>query len=406
MRPPLTGVGNYELYLLAALLSRSDAPQVHGFARRTWREVDAHYIDEIQLERHDGTWPGYARPLRLIKRSGIAREVFSWVRQHAFERSCDAKNLSLFHAFAYMAPGKLSAPTIPVVYDLSFVRFPETHPPARLQRLRQLATQLQAAPVVHTISCFSAREIADIFGISLSRIAVIYPGVLPSLARISSENPSEALAQYKLEPGKFLLVVSTLEPRKNLRSLVIAYSRLSRADRNRLPLCVVGAAGWGSLDLPKSSQALEREGSLRFLGFVSNQHLRILYTNTRAMFYPSIYEGFGMPVAEAMACGCPVITTKYGSLAEVTGDAAIFVSGRDENEMRNAMMSVRVGVRRAQLIEKGLQRAAVYDWGGMARGFHGLLKKAYEESGTPAMKEFFDRWQALRRIQADVDVAT
>ena len=329
LRPPLTGVGNYELYLLAALLSRSDAPQVHGFARRTWREVDAHYIDEIQLERPDGTWPGNARPLWLIKRSGIAREVFSWVRRHAFERSSDAKNLSLFHAFAYMAPGKLSAPTIPVVYDLSFVRFPETHPPARLQRLRRLATQLQAAPVVHTISCFSAREIADIFGISLSRIAVIYPGVLPSLAKISSENPSEALAEYKLEPGRFLLVVSTLEPRKNLRSLVIAYSRLSRADRNRLPLCVVGAAGWGSLDLPKSSQGLEREGSLRFLGFVSNQHLRTLYTNTRAMFYPSIYEGFGMPIVDALACGARVICSDAAAMPEAGGNVVRRVAPLD-----------------------------------------------------------------------------
>jgi len=329
LRPPLTGVGNYELYLLAALLSRSDAPQVHGFARRTWREVDAHYLDEIQLERPDGTWPGNARPLWLIKRSGIAREVFSWVRRHAFERSSDAKNLSLFHAFAYMAPGKLSAPTIPVVYDLSFVRFPETHPPARLQRLRRLATQLQAAPVVHTISCFSAREIADIFGISLSRIAVIYPGVLPSLAKISSENPSEALAEYKLEPGRFLLVVSTLEPRKNLRSLVIAYSRLSRADRNRLPLCVVGAAGWGSLDLPKSSQGLEREGSLRFLGFVSNQHLRTLYTNTRAMFYPSIYEGFGMPIVDALACGARVICSDAAAMPEAGGNVVRRVAPLD-----------------------------------------------------------------------------
>ena len=329
LRPPLTGVGNYELYLLAALLSRSDAPQVHGFARRTWREVDAHYIDEIQLERPDGTWPGYARPLRLIGRSGIAREVFAWVRRRAFERSCDGKNLSLFHAFAYMAPGKLSAPTIPVVYDLSFVRFPETHPPARLQRLRWLAKQLQAAPVVHTISHFSAREIADIFGISLSRIAVIYPGVLPSIARVSSENPSEALAKYKLEPGMFLLVVSTLEPRKNLRSLVIAYSLLPLADRHRLPLCVVGAAGWGSLDLPKSSQTLEREGSLRFLGFVSNQHLRTLYTNTRAMFYPSIYEGFGMPIIDALACGARVICSDATAMPEAGGNVVRRVAPLD-----------------------------------------------------------------------------
>ena len=89
---------------------------------------------------------------------------------------------------------------------------------------------------------------------------------------------------------------------------------------------------------------------------------------------------------EAMACGCPVITTRYGSLAEVVGDAAIFVSGRDESEMRNAMMSVREARCRAQLIEKGLQRAALYDWDAMTRGFHGLLKKAHEERDTPAIR--------------------
>ena len=329
LRPPLTGVGNYELYLLAALLSRPDAPQIHGFARRTWRKVDSHYINEIrstlEWERTGGAWSWSAQPFRLIGRSEIARDVYSWVRRRAFER-CDAKDLSLFHAFAYVAPGKLGAPIIPVVYDLSFVRFPETHPPARLQRLRRLPKQLQAAPVVHTISHFSAREIADIFGISLSRIAVIYPGVIPTFARISSENPSKALAHYKLEPGKFFLAVSTLEPRKNLRRLVIAYSRLPLAERNRLPLCVVGAAGWGSLDLPKGSQALEREGSLRFLGFVPNQHLRILYTNTRAMFYPSIYEGFGMPIVDALACGARVICSNAAAMPEAGGNVVRPVS--------------------------------------------------------------------------------
>ena len=113
-----------------------------------------------------------------------------------------------------------------------------------------------------------------------------------------------------------------------------------------------------------------------------------------------------MPIIEAMACGCPVITTRNGSLPEVAGDAAIFVSGRDESEMCNAMMSVREDARRTQLIEKGLRRAALYDWDAMTRGFHGLLKKAHEERETFAMRSFFDQWKRLRHIQAEVDGAT
>ena len=228
-----------------------------------------------------------------------------------------------------LPPGNLRAPVIPVVYDLSFVRFPETHPPARLQSLQALPKLLKSAPVVHTISQFSAREIADIFGIPLSRIAVIYPGVIPGFGKMPSENSREVLAHYKLEPKRFFLAVSTLEPRKNLRSLIIAYSRLSRANRERLPLCIVGAPGWGTLDLPKDSQSLEREGSLRFLGFVPSQHLLALYTYTRTMFYPSIYEGFGMPIIEALACGARVICSDASSMPEAGGNVVQWVAPSD-----------------------------------------------------------------------------
>ena len=333
LRPPLTGVGNYELYLLAALLGRPDAPQIHGFGGRAWGKVDTHYIDMlrsmVKRERVGDTrsWP--VQPIRLIRQSEIARRFYSWSRRRAFEQSYGAKDLSLFHAFAYIAPGNLRAPVIPVVYDLSFVRFPETHPPARLQSLKALPALLKSAPVVHTISQYSAREIASIFGISLSRIAVIYPGVNPDIGGMLSEDSHEALAHYKLEPRGFFLVVSTLEPRKNLRSLIIAYSRLSRANRDRRPLCIVGAAGWGTLDLPERSQTLEREGSLRFLGFVPNQHLRALYTNTSAMFYPSIYEGFGMPIIEALACGARVICSDGSSMPEAGGKVVRWVAPLD-----------------------------------------------------------------------------
>ena len=113
-----------------------------------------------------------------------------------------------------------------------------------------------------------------------------------------------------------------------------------------------------------------------------------------------------MPIIEAMACGCPVITTRNGSLPEIAGDAAIFVSGYDENEMRNAMMSVREETCRMQLLDKGRRRATHYDWDAMTRGFHGLLNKAQEERGTSEIKNFFGQWKKLRYMQAEVDAAT
>ena len=137
---------------------------------------------------------------------------------------------------------------------------------------------------------------------------------------------------------------------------------------------------------------------------LTDEALAFAYCGAEALIFPSLYEGFGMPVIEAMACACPVITTRYGSLAEIAGDAAIFVSGHDEGEMRSAMRTVREREHRAQLIKMGLQQAALYTWDAMARGFYDLLQRAKEQGEGQAMKEFFDRWKNLRRIQADVDV--
>ncbi len=137
---------------------------------------------------------------------------------------------------------------------------------------------------------------------------------------------------------------------------------------------------------------------------LTDDTLALAYSGAEALIFSSLYEAFEMPVLEAMACGCPVIAPRYGSLAEIAGDAAVFVSGHDESEMRSAMRSVREREHRARLIEMGLQRAARYNFDVMARGFQDILKKTKEQGEGQAIKEFFERWKKLRRIQAEVDV--
>ncbi len=143
--------------------------------------------------------------------------------------------------------------------------------------------------------------------------------------------------------------------------------------------------------------------SFRRVNLTDNE-LSCAYSGADALIYPSLYEGFGMPVVEAMACGCPVITTRLGALGEISGDAAIFISGRDQDELRHAMALVREPNHRERLITSGLQRAALYSWDVMARELHDLLKKAQKERENPATKRFHMDWKSLRAIQAEVDI--
>jgi glycosyltransferase involved in cell wall biosynthesis len=173
--------------------------------------------------------------------------------------------------------------------------------------------------VIQTISEFTASEISAIFGVGRSRVVVPYPAAAPIFSWPQRGASAGILASFGLQCGCYALTVATLEPRKNLRTLVAAFSRLPAAVRMQMPLCVVGAAGWGDLALPAPTRALEREGSLRFLGYVPDAQLRGLYAGARVMLYPSFYEGFGMPVIEAMACGAPVVASAGSSLPEAVG---------------------------------------------------------------------------------------
>ena len=332
LRPPFTGIANYEIQLLTRLVARLPQARFRGFGVYRWQDVDAAFLtscrsQDVPLARRK------ASPLRY---STLAHSLRNLLRQTLFSTSVAAEKLSLYHAFSYRPAGRLTAPVIPVVYDLSTLRHPETHPASRLRWMRPLEALCRSAPLIHTISHFTASEIETLFGVPIERIRVVHPGVDAIFLADAPPEPA-TLAKWSVTPGSYVMSVSTIEPRKNLKTLILAYAALPQATRLAMPLIVVGARGWGDMDLPQSLGPLEAEGSLRFAGYVSNPDLRDLYAGARALFYPSLYEGFGMPITEALACGTPVVTSQSASMPEAGGPVSRYVAPLDVDGWRQAL---------------------------------------------------------------------
>jgi alpha-1,3-rhamnosyl/mannosyltransferase len=188
------------------------------------------------------------------------------------------------------------------------------------------------------------------------------------------------LKAFDLTTGSYLLAVGTLEPRKNLKTLIIAYAQLSKHERQRTPLVIAGGSGWGDIGLPGETAALVQDGSLRFVGAVSDAQLRSLYEGAIALMFPSIYEGFGMPVVEAMSCGTPVVHSQDTSMDEITDGLALRLAALDIDGWSAA---IRGAVADGRLTDGG-ERAA-------------LMKRARAFAWTISAERVRDAYSALLR---------
>jgi alpha-1,3-rhamnosyl/mannosyltransferase len=332
----MTGVGNYCFHLLKAVMEADKNLRLSGFNGLKWQDVGSLEMDRIErfqskrspVMRSIGEsssqrlWRLKNALLNRFGRVDVVRSGYRRLRSARFAASRPQTPLDLFHAFKYVPAGELAVPTLPVVYDVSFVRYPEAHPRLRLRDLEGLPSVIARAPLVHTISEFSKSEIVSVFGTSPDKIFIAPPAASGIFQPLGDDATLTDVAKFNLSLHGYLLAVGTLEPRKNLRTLISAYARLTPAERARAPLIVVGKPGWGDLDLPRATESLRISGAVRFLGTVSDVQLRSLYEGAIALVFPSIYEGFGMPAVEALACGTQVAHSLNTSMDEITGGVA------------------------------------------------------------------------------------
>jgi glycosyltransferase involved in cell wall biosynthesis len=261
----------------------------------------------------------------------------------------------------------LSAKRILTIHDLTPLLFPQTHSKFVVFLHRYLLPRASKnADKIIAASVNTKRDIIKHLKVPEDKIEVIYYGRDERFIVLSEKEVEEARAKYDL-PQRYILSVCTLEPRKNMPTLIKAYHKL-RGKGIEHKLVVVGAKGWKYSRIFQTVRELGLENDITFLGYVSNQDLPGIYNLADLFVFPSLYEGFGLPPLEAMACGCPVITSNTSSLPEVVGDAAIMTDPYNVDEIANAMYEVLTNqALRKEMLEKGLNRAKTFSWDKAAR---------------------------------------
>ncbi len=344
--PPFTGIPNYVLHLLSAMVARPDADQhtFLGFHNFSWHDAGRSYVDGIRPEQADRITVNapdiLTKTRRLVSRHPPVHAIATRVRGEVFSASLPRQNVDLFHAFMSRAPGRpRDVPMIPVVYDLSFLRFPDLHPKSRANWLAPVEALCRTAPMIHTISHAVRDEIVQHFGRAPENIAVIEPGVNATY-RAPGHLDTDILQRLDINEQRYVLSVSTLEPRKNFKTLLTAYRALRPDERRHMPLVLVGTQGWGDTKLGESLDALKDEGTLRLAGYLSDHDLRTLYKHARAMCYPSLYEGYGMPISEALSLGCSVVVSDTSSMPEAACGQGRCVAPLDVDAWRDELRRI------------------------------------------------------------------
>ncbi len=268
-----------------------------------------------------------------------------------------------YHYAPFLAP--TSYERVVTIHDLVPLVMPQTCAcSVQSQVTHRTLVRLVAKRAAHIIadSDCTRRDVIEHYGVSPDRVSTVYLAASDAFRPVEDPNQLQNVREKFELPERFILYVGTLEPRKNLVRLIGAYRR-AMPSLGDVPLLIGGGLGWKYEEILGAAKDPCLAGRVRLLGRIPDEDLPALYSLATVFVFPSLYEGFGLPVVEAMACGCPVITSRTSSLPEVAGDAAVLVDPLDEDEIARAMVDVvsQEGLRRA-LSNKGLAQAAQFSW--------------------------------------------
>jgi len=287
----------------------------------------------------------------------------------------------LFHATEHLLPTVGRVPTVLTVHDLIFQRYPQYHKRANYMYLRAaMPLFCRRASAVIAISDSTRRDLIELYGLPEDKITVIAEAAAPAFTPQSPERIQDVRTRYGL-PERYVLALGTLEPRKNLSRLIDASGPL--IERGIIDaLVLVGARGWLVDEFDQHLASSRWRERVIQPGFVAEEDLPALYAGAVLTAQPSLYDGFGLPVLEAMASGCPVCSSSASSLPEVGGDASRYFDPHDVDDMADVLLQVAADdAVRQQMREAGLARARTFSWARTARETAALYEKVIAEHG-------------------------
>lgn len=366
--PPITGIGTYTLNLLKQYTREGNFDAIECFSgHRFTTAEDAITQSEREPAPHkQGKAKG--RITTLLRSSILAYRSREVVRNAMLRmKSAHLKD------FIYHEPNFIlkrhPGPAVATIHDLSFISHPQYHPAKRVAWLTsELPKTFARADMLITDSEQVRQELIELFSVDEKKVRAIHLGAAACFTPRTAEQTTATLQRYALHHGQYLLFVGTLEPRKGVDTLVEAWAKLPKPLKRAFPMVLAGAPGWDNKNLHARIQQLKQSDGLKHLSYVPGSDLPALYAGATALVYPSHYEGFGLPVLEAISCGVPVICTAATSMSEITAEHALLIqAGNTEQLTEQIRRMLEDASLRMSLSSAALTRARHFSWEKCAR---------------------------------------
>ncbi|WP_200884510.1 glycosyltransferase family 4 protein [Erwinia oleae] len=350
---PLTGIGRYAFELAKQLQRKEELmlTYLHGTKVRDSLVVASESAQSVQSLK------------RTLQKSKAVSEIYRLTFPAMKTLALRNFKSHIYHSPNYYLPPKVKH-CVATFHDLSVFHWPQFHPAGRVHLMqKELRKTVSRAAMLITDSYYTRQELTDFFGIEDKKIVVAPLACNEQFHCRTKIDVQNVLNKYNLQWRSFFLYTGTIEPRKNILTLLQAYDSLASRDKAAFPLVISGYRGWENEKLFKLFDKGEREGWLKYPGFVPEKDLPALFSAATSFVFPSIYEGFGLPVLEAMASGTAVICSNSTSLPEVAGDAALMHDPEDIDALTNYIqMMMGNAYEKQHMIDKGLARARQFSW--------------------------------------------